>query len=222
MDQLPSSLQGSEKNEAKEVNDGIEAKEPKEATETNEANEITEAKQDRMSERMQKLQELQSKRLEICGKTTEQRIKKMQKDAIRAAKKAGIFGEASLHSNSVREQKAQEDNESAKTKDPLKELRPYMMVNRHLESGPGSQALRKNPKLEKSLDDAILAKDFSKAQQISMRMAQEENSKVLKDAVDAKEYAEKRMEEREQEVKKRRKVHWTFESKQRWETKGNM
>lgn len=79
----------------------------------------------------------------------------------------------------------------------------------------------KKSKLEKELDEAIETGDYELSEKLSDEIVKRNFATQVKGAIEARKYSEhkKRVDEKK---KKRKKLKWTFDHKQRWETKGNM
>lgn len=77
--------------------------------------------------------------------------------------------------------------------------------------------------LEKTIDTAIAAGDFEKAEELSDKLATRDLAVRIKDAVDCRDYVEAQKKIEASKAEKRRKnLAWGFEAKKRWETKSNM
>ncbi|XP_046329722.2 protein FAM204A-like [Haliotis rufescens] len=102
------------------------------------------------------------------------------------------------------------------------EVRDLLTVNDHLKGvDPGKHAPK--TQLEKNVDAAIAGGDLEEAEELSDRLATREFGKKIADAMDARNYLRDKQKEAETDkAKKKRKLNWGFEHKQRWETKGNM
>ena len=80
----------------------------------------------------------------------------------------------------------------------------------------------KKSRIEKDLDEAITNKDFQLAQSISDEMSERELSGRIANNFDALSYLQKKKREKEAQDKKKKKLKWMFDHKERWEVKGNM
>ncbi|CAJ0905004.1 4836_t:CDS:2 [Entrophospora sp. SA101] len=77
--------------------------------------------------------------------------------------------------------------------------------------------------LEHELDKAVENGDLVLATKISDQIAQKNYETIVSEAIERKEYNEaKEREEAFKAKKKKPKLRWGFETKQRWETKSNM
>ncbi|XP_067658070.1 protein FAM204A-like [Haliotis asinina] len=102
------------------------------------------------------------------------------------------------------------------------ELRQFLTVNDHLKGVDRGKHAPKT-QLEKNVDAAIADGDFEEAEQLSDRLSTREFGKRIADAIDARNYLQdKQKEDETAKAKKKKKLNWGFEHKQRWETKGNM
>ena len=79
----------------------------------------------------------------------------------------------------------------------------------------------KKNKLEKEVDDALKKRDFLLCEKLSEQIEKERFTEQVKGALAAKKYMK---DTKRKLVKKTRKnkLKWTFDKKERWETKGNM
>lgn len=113
----------------------------------------------------------------------------------------------------------QENN--PKVKD-LQELNQYLNINSHLQPFPATSLAPKSG-LEKKINEAISLGDIETAVSLSDRLATREFGTKIAASFDAREYLKrKKEEEMSVKAKKKKKLPWGFEHKQRWEMKGNM
>ncbi|XP_066928558.1 protein FAM204A-like isoform X2 [Clytia hemisphaerica] len=83
--------------------------------------------------------------------------------------------------------------------------------------------MNKKSRIEENLDEALKAKDFDRAQEISDKMTREKFENQVQGALEAQKYAKVLHEKDEKRKRKqRKKLNWAFGHKERWETKGNM
>ncbi|XP_046542710.1 protein FAM204A-like [Haliotis rubra] len=102
------------------------------------------------------------------------------------------------------------------------EVRELLTVNDHLKGVDHGKHAPKT-QLEKNVDAAIAGGDFEEAEQLSDHLSTREFGKRIADAIDARNYLQDKQKEAETaKAKKKKKLNWGFEHKQRWETKGNM
>ena len=81
---------------------------------------------------------------------------------------------------------------------------------------------RKKSRIEKDLEEAIKMNDFELAEQISNEISERDIAQSLTDAFKAKDYLEKQRSEKAKQAKKKKKLNWMFDQKEKWEVKGNM
>ena len=78
-------------------------------------------------------------------------------------------------------------------------------------------------KLEEQYDDAVKEGNFSKAEKLSDEISQQELGLKIADAIERRDYKkQKEVEEKWKKSKKKKKLLWGFEQKEKWESKGNM
>lgn len=80
----------------------------------------------------------------------------------------------------------------------------------------------RNTKIGKDLDEAIKQKDYELAQKISNEMSERQISQKIADNFKAQAYLDKKEAERKAKQKRKKKLPWMFDQKERWEVKGNM
>nr|CAG8439971.1 9415_t:CDS:2 [Entrophospora candida]CAG8443903.1 13421_t:CDS:2 [Entrophospora candida] len=103
-----------------------------------------------------------------------------------------------------------------------KSLHKYVHLNSHLKGVDHGRLNAKGP-LEHELDKAVENGDLVLATKISDQIAQKNYETIVSEAIERKEYNEaKEREEAFKAKKKKPKLRWGFETKQRWETKSNM
>ncbi|KAI0223799.1 hypothetical protein LSAT2_025075 [Lamellibrachia satsuma] len=101
-------------------------------------------------------------------------------------------------------------------------VKPYLGVNDHLNGVDQGRHAAKT-KLEEKIDEAISLQEFDTAEKLSDHLATREFGKEVAAAFSAKRYAEKKTKEDDMiKARKKKKLDWGFDHKQRWETKGNM
>eukprot|EP00794_Sanderia_malayensis_P020153 gene20153-22127_t len=81
---------------------------------------------------------------------------------------------------------------------------------------------RKKSRIEKDLDEAIKEGNFSLAEKISDEIRDRDIAVQITDGIKAKQYLERQKIIEETKKRKKKKLQWSFEQKQRWEVKGNM
>ncbi|CAG8766356.1 30396_t:CDS:2 [Racocetra persica] len=103
-----------------------------------------------------------------------------------------------------------------------KGLIKYVNMNSHLK-GVDHGRLAPKGRLEKELDKAVESGELELASKISDQIAQRNYENTMREAIERKEYDERKKREEELKAKKKKpKLKWGFESKHRWETKSNM
>ncbi len=81
---------------------------------------------------------------------------------------------------------------------------------------------RKKTRIEKDLDEAIKEGNFLLAEKISDEMTDRDAAVTITNAMNAKKYLAAKKEIEERKNQKKKKLHWSFDQKERWEVKGNM
>jgi len=76
--------------------------------------------------------------------------------------------------------------------------------------------------LENAMEEAIEGGDIDLAENINQVIIEEQQTEREEQHMDAREALDRQAREREKKNKKGKKLAWGFESKQRWESKGNM
>ncbi|CAG8488458.1 11066_t:CDS:2, partial [Scutellospora calospora] len=103
-----------------------------------------------------------------------------------------------------------------------KSLIKYVNMNSHLKDVDHGRLAPKG-RLEKELDKAVENGDLELASKISDQISQRNFENTMREAIERKEYDERKKHEEELKAKKKKpKLKWGFESKHRWETKSNM
>ncbi|XP_062378254.1 protein FAM204A [Sardina pilchardus] len=105
----------------------------------------------------------------------------------------------------------------------LEGLKQYFGINDRFEPPACSRPPPKSG-LEKTIESAIEAGDFEKAEELSDRLATRELGVKIKNAVDCRDFvqANQEMEASKAAQKRKKTLVWGFEAKRRWETKSNM
>lgn len=103
------------------------------------------------------------------------------------------------------------------------ELTQYFGANERFQPPACSRPPLKSG-LEKSMESAIAEGDYTKAEELSDRLATRELAVKITEAADCRDFAHKRSQEEASRNarKKRKQLAWGFEAKKRWETKSNM
>jgi len=76
--------------------------------------------------------------------------------------------------------------------------------------------------MELKIEKVIKEGNFELAEKLNEELILQQKEKMLNDAIDCKNFVENKNLEKERKKKKRKRLVWGFDSKQRWETKGNM
>ncbi|GIY37307.1 uncharacterized protein CDAR_261551 [Caerostris darwini] len=117
----------------------------------------------------------------------------------------------------------QSKNIKEKEEEEWKSVKPFLNVNNHLQ-GPVSHG-EWGPKneVESLIDKALQEADFEKAELLSDTLANKQFAGKICKAFAAKRQNEKLEEQKASEMlQKKKKIRWTFETKERWQMKGNM
>ncbi|CAG8591506.1 5997_t:CDS:2, partial [Dentiscutata heterogama] len=164
-------------------------------------------------ERWKRLQELKRRREEIQNGGNK---KKKQEDREELEKKLDPNRSDSLSTSD------QTTSQSSIHQTIPKSLVKYINMNSHLK-GVDHGRLAPKGRLEKELDKAVANGDLDLASKISDQIAQRNYENTIQEAIECKEYDERKKREEELKAKKKKpKLKWGFESKHRWETKSNM
>ncbi|OUM68306.1 hypothetical protein PIROE2DRAFT_58180 [Piromyces sp. E2] len=116
-------------------------------------------------------------------------------------------------------QNKKQENEIKKKVD---NILPYIEPNKQLKDVDQGRFAEKTP-LELKIDKAISEGNFELAEKLNDELIIQQKEKVFSDAIECKNYVDnKNLEMENKRKKKRKRLVWGFDSKQRWETKGNM
>jgi len=97
-----------------------------------------------------------------------------------------------------------------------------MNLNTQFRGTPQGRLAQKNH-IEEQLEEALAKKDYEKSEQLNTLLVNFNLYKDIKAAKTCLEYdTDMKVEEAKQRSKKKPKLNWGFDSKQRWERKGNM
>lgn len=103
------------------------------------------------------------------------------------------------------------------------EVRPFLTVNDHLSGAVPQGSCGPKTELESLVEGAIAEGDFDKAEMLSDHLANRQFAVKIADAFAAKRYAADLQAKRRRDyVKRQTKLAWGFETKERWQMKGNM
>ncbi|XP_065660822.1 protein FAM204A isoform X4 [Hydra vulgaris] len=109
-----------------------------------------------------------------------------------------------------------------KEKEKIKELNSCIPLTFQVCNEYDPHNLKKS-KIEKDLDAAIAAKDFQLAEDINKEMIKRSFATTVKSSIEAHNHIKlQRKKEQRRHLHKKEKLQWSFNQKQRWETKGNM
>lgn len=196
----------------------------------------------------QRFQKLRTRRAEVCGKGSAQRVNSMRKNALeqvsrelseqdkrvlaeegvhlphRARRKRhsdasmGASARATPSSSISGPEQACSTTSSPPDASNWQQLKKYLDPNPQLTSHK-EQATSQKSGLEKALDRALQEGEHEKAAVVSNEMATREFAAKVATAFDCVEFVKRQKLEKK---KKGKKLKWSFEQKKRWETKGNM
>ncbi|KAK3589883.1 hypothetical protein CHS0354_015909 [Potamilus streckersoni] len=188
----------------------------------------------------ERFQTVAKKTDEVTSRSTEKRIKHLQKSII-----SKVIEEIShpddleiLRQHDVKfgppvrnEKKtsiketviADPDNDlSQSNEEKWKEIKNYFHVNDHI-SKTGYVKDDHKSGLAKEIDAAISRGSYEEAEKLSERLSSRDFGRKIAEAVDARDYLKrKQLEELTAGEKRKKKLKWGFDHKQRWETKSNM
>ncbi|KAI8777171.1 protein FAM204A isoform X2 [Biomphalaria glabrata] len=187
----------------------------------------------------EKFKLLEKRTDETTRRSTEKRIKHLQKQVLETVtseftspcdkdilRKYDVKFGPPVEKETKRKKRKHEDTNlqvpsCTSQSDQLKDIVPLLTVNDHIQKD-----LSRPPPptaLEKHIDDAIRLGDVQTAECLSDHLATRELGEKIVAAIDAKKFLEqKKVDEALMKSKKKKKLPWGFEPKQRWETKGNM
>ncbi|XP_071793839.1 uncharacterized protein [Asterias amurensis] len=104
-------------------------------------------------------------------------------------------------------------------------LKRHLNVNEHIQQGIDHGQYNPNKSgLEKQLDQAVKEGKFEEAEDLSDQLAKRDLACKIAKSADARDYLKwKESEETKRKSKrKKKKLNWGFEAKERWQMKGNM
>lgn len=103
------------------------------------------------------------------------------------------------------------------------EVRPFLTVNDHLTGAVPHGSCGPKTELESLVEGAIAEGDFDKAEMLSDHLANRQFAVKIANAFAAKRYASDLQAKRRRDyIKRQAKLSWGFETKERWQMKGNM
>ncbi|XP_045188873.2 protein FAM204A-like [Mercenaria mercenaria] len=181
------------------------------------------------SKTWERFQAIQKRTDEVTKRSTEKRIKHLQKtilqnvtDELRSEEDRAVLREYDVQLPTESKQQQPNTLSSDESSDKFKEVEKYLGVNSHLQDGVSTDGAPKSG-LEKQIEDAITAGDMVRAESLSDKLATRDFGVKISEAVTARDYMKRKKDEDEKiKSKKKKKLNWGFEHKQRWETKSNM
>ncbi|XP_031552089.1 protein FAM204A-like [Actinia tenebrosa] len=186
-----------------------------------------------------KFQELKKRREQCCKKSKEKRKKERRKNVIKPVSSQvsqeeltilteyGVPSTSSSSSKTCNEDDTPGNNRYRKTEKieneaKWRDLKQYLYLphNSGLES---EEKIILKKQTEEQIDKAIAKRQFEKAELLSEKLSTQDFVVKVASAVEGRNFAKRRSEEQSRtQEKKKAKLHWGFEQKQRWESKGNM
>jgi len=164
---------------------------------------------------LEKFLTLQKRREELSHLSQFKLEKIDQKQAEKAARQSRIKSSA--------ESKTKLHTESKPEEKKWEEVRQYFDINAHL-TGPVGHGIRE-PKsgLEEKINSAVKERNIDEAEKLSNNLSERELGVRINEAFGAKRYADAENVKKEFMMRKRQKrIAWGFETKERWQMKGNM
>ncbi|XP_056004805.1 protein FAM204A-like [Ostrea edulis] len=192
------------------------------------------------SDLWKKFKMLEKKTDEVTKRSTEKRIKHLQKTLMQKIQEEITdeedkdilrqhdvkFGPAVAEDSNFSRKRKHPESQKKQSDEPgsseWKNIKGFLNVNDHL---TGTDPGKYGPKcsLEQKIDDSINKGEFEKAEKLSDYMSTRQFGKKIADAIDAKKFNQQLQEKKESSrEKKKKKLPWGFEHKQRWETKSAM
>ncbi|KAG4099515.1 hypothetical protein H8356DRAFT_1665678 [Neocallimastix lanati (nom. inval.)] len=181
----------------------------KEKNNVNENENISNKKRKREALR-EHFEQLKKKKLEIDKKLEKKeqlRIKKKEKKKKEKQKKLILKYETAKKDEEIQSQ--------------INNIIPYIEPNKQLKDVDQGRFAEKSP-MELKIEKVIKEGNFELAEKLNEELILQQKEKMLNDAIDCKNFVENKNLEKERKKKKRKRLVWGFDSKQRWETKGNM
>ncbi|XP_060572578.1 protein FAM204A-like [Ruditapes philippinarum] len=179
------------------------------------------------SKTWERFQALQKRTDAVTKRSTEKRIKHLQKSILQNVQEEltseedrAVLRKHDVHLPAGSQQQSTPSSDESSEK--FKEVEKYLGVNDHIKKGVGIDGAPDSG-LEKQVEAAVTAGDITTAEKLSDRLATRDFGVKIAEAVTARDFMKRKKEEDEKiKSKKRKKLHWGFEHKQRWETKSNM
>ncbi|XP_074643789.1 protein FAM204A-like isoform X2 [Tubulanus polymorphus] len=169
-----------------------------------------------------KFQELKNRKANLPPVKTYQQKKPVNKSVNEAVKKPVNTAVTDQNVDSRKRKYTDETEGNQGCSNDWQDLKRYIGQKDHLKgTDKGKYAAR--TKLEEEIDEALSLGDVERAEKLSNHLSDRQFGSRIADAFDAQKYAEKKKTEEELKLrKKKKKLGWGFEAKERWETKGNM
>lgn len=181
----------------------------------------TDSKKDQLIEQAKRFKNLKEKSSEImlqssikCRKMEIRRSQKILKKVMKDPwLKVAVEDNAQSLSKEVEEDKRVE----------WKNIKPFLSINEHLHGPISHGHCGPKTELEHQIEDCIKEGDFEKAELLSDTLANREFAVKIAHAFEAEKYQEKLKKQKAFENEKaKKKLRWMFDSKERWQMKGNM
>ncbi|ORX55501.1 hypothetical protein BCR36DRAFT_581507 [Piromyces finnis] len=107
-------------------------------------------------------------------------------------------------------------------KNEINGILPYIELNKQLKDVDQGRFTKKST-MELKIDKAISTGNFELADKLNDELIMQQKEKIISESIECKNYIDnKNLEMEKKRKKKRSRLVWGFDSKQRWETKGNM
>ncbi|XP_069140608.1 protein FAM204A-like [Argopecten irradians] len=217
-----------------------------EISEASDSNSTEKAPKNVPSKLWERFKALEKKTDDMTRRSTEKRIKYMQKSLMKKVQEEITLPEdrdilrqhdvkfgPPVHDETKtqnRKRKTLPSDKSTKkdqsstsgTKPSWENIQPFLTANDHLHR-PDQECHKPESGLEVQITSAIKQGEYSRAEELSDKLSTRDLGTKVTKAFDAYRYSEKRKEQEEfKKSKKKKSLHWGFQEKQRWETKGNM
>ncbi|ORX87713.1 hypothetical protein BCR32DRAFT_289194 [Anaeromyces robustus] len=171
-------------------------------------NEERKRKHEALKEQFEKLKK---KKLEIDKKNERKEILKIKKKEKKRKEKLEKL------TQEYNKQKGEKEIQSK-----INSILPYIEPNKQLKDVDQGRFAEKSS-IEIKIDKAVENGDFELAEKLNEELILKQKEKLLNDAIECKNFVySKNLEMEKKKKRKRKRLVWGFDSKQRWETKGNM
>jgi len=169
-----------------------------------------------------KLQELQERRQKI-GRGRQRQLEKLKNKIIKKALEACHESDDQATGSLTKAGKDEACHENAKPdRNDSKDIAKYMNANPQLKGLPPGRFDEKSV-LERQLDQAITSGEHQVAEMISAEISRRQLAIETRNAIECRDYAKRKQEEEAAiHSKKKPRLNWGFDPKDRWERKGNM